>query len=87
MDQSKEDTLKLQQQLQGHERMFAQVQKSIELNVKSLEQKLLQPLSLYFAELKHSFVVTDFSIEKLRINHATGRVQPCTLMLEASSSV
>ena len=66
VDQSKEDTLKLQQQLQGHVKMFAQVQKSIELNVKSLEQKLWQSLSLYFAELKHSFVMTDFSIEKLK---------------------
>ena len=58
--QTEEDNLKLKHQLQGHEKKFAEVQKSIE----SLEQKFWQ--SLYATGLKHSFVMTDFNKEKLK---------------------
>ena len=64
MDQTEEDILRLRQQLQNHEKILAEVQKSF--NVKSLEQKVFQSLSRYDAGIKHSFVMTDFSKEKLK---------------------
>ena len=66
VDQTEEDYRRLRQQLQGHDKKFAEVQKSFELNVKSLEQNVFQSLSLYAIGLKHSFVMTDFSKEKLK---------------------
>ena len=64
VNQTEEDNLSLRKQLQGHEKKFAEVETSIELSVKSLEQKFWQ--SLYAAGLKHSFVMRNFSREKLK---------------------
>ena len=61
---TEKDNLRMRQQLQDHEKKIAQVQKSIELNIKSLEQNFWQ--SLYDAGIKHSFFMTDFSKEKLK---------------------
>ena len=46
----------MRQQLQNHEKKFAEIQ----FNIKYLEQ------SLYAAGTYHSFVMTDFSKEKLK---------------------
>ena len=54
--QTEEDNLQQRQELQGFKKKFAGFQKCIE----SLEQ------SLYAAGLKHSFVMTDFTKEKLK---------------------
>ena len=54
--QTEEHNLRQRQELQGFKKKFAGFQKSIE----SLEQ------SLYAAGLKHSFVMTDFTKEKLK---------------------
>ena len=64
--QTKEDNLILRQQLQDHDKKITEVQKSIQLSFKSLDQNVFQPLSLYAAGLKHSFVMTHFSKEKLK---------------------
>ena len=54
--QTEQDIQRLRQQLQGHEKKFAEVLKFIE----SLEQ------TLYVTGIKHSFVMTDFTKEKLK---------------------
>ena len=64
--QTEEDNLILRQQLQDHDKKITEVQKSIQLSFKSLEQNVFQSLSLYAAGIKHSFVMTDFSKEKLK---------------------
>ena len=69
VDQTEENKLELRRQLQSHEKRFAEeVQESIELKIKSLKQKFWQSLSLYATGLKHIFVMTDFSKEKLKDN-------------------
>jgi len=64
MSLTEKENLRLQQQLQGHEKKLDEVQKSLKLYVKSLEQKMWR--SLCVVGIKHYFVMTDFSKEKLK---------------------